>query len=249
MKSDFKKIEIPTSEAFLWDQYKNIPIEDNGERLIPLSTSNLLVTYPFYAKMGIANAVPECFVRETVFEKLHQVARIIPRDMKLVVLDGWRPFSVQQHLFDTLINILRKSFPGIEEQRLYDQAKSLVSLPSSDTHNPSPHLTGGSVDVTLCDLAGRFLDMGTDFDEASKLSWTDAFETQPDKSACENRRVLYNAMISAGFTNLPSEWWHFDYGNQLWAYRSGKATSVYGVTKPRDIIKQWESEIIENQFI
>lgn len=244
------KTKITAPKDFSWGDYKRIPIVDNGEHLIPLSTSQHLVTYPFYAKMGIANAVHECFVRETVFEKLHLVADMLPEHLKLVVLDGWRPFSVQQHFFDSLINILKKSFPNHDEVHLYNQAKSLVSPPSSDKHSPSPHLTGGSVDVTLCDLNGRFLDMGTEFDEASKLSWTDALEDQCHNiEARNNRRILYHTMIEAGFTNLPSEWWHFDYGNQLWSYRKGFDEAFYGVSKPRDIIKQWETEIVDNQFI
>jgi D-alanyl-D-alanine dipeptidase len=244
-------LPIPKCREFSWDEYKKILIVESGEPLIPLSTSNLLVTYPFYAKMGIANAIPECFVREGVFEKLHQVAELIPVGKKLVVLDGWRPFSVQQHLFDTLINILKKSFPTHPEHHLHEKAKSLVSPPSSDIKAPSPHLTGGSVDVTLCDDMGRFLNMGTDFDEASQFSWTDALESESslDREAQENRRILYNTMSEVGFTNLPSEWWHYDFGNQLWAYRNGAQQAEYGVTRPRDIIKQWESEILENRFI
>ncbi len=93
--------------------------------------------------------------------------------------------------------------------------------------------------------------MGTDFDEASQFSWTDALESESslDREAQENRRILYNAMSEVGFTNLPSEWWHYDFGNQLWAYRTGAQQAEYGVTRPRDIIKQWESEILENRFI
>lgn len=248
---DLHKQNIPASDQFSWDEYKIIPILDNGEHLIPLSTSQRLVTYPFYAKMGIANAIPECFVRESVFEKLHQAAELIPADKQLVVLDGWRPFSVQQHLFDTLINILRKSFPHHDESYLHSKAKSLVSPPSNDSQAPSPHLTGGSVDVTLCDSLGRFLNMGSHFDEASQLSWTDALEANPEANttAQENRRILYHAMIAVGFTNLPSEWWHFDFGNQLWAYRSGQSHADYGAIKPRDIIKQWEREVLDNEFI
>lgn len=248
---DFRKQKIPTCDHFSWDGYKNIGIVDNGEQLIPLSTSQRLVTYPFYAKMGIANAIPECFVRESVFEKLHQVVELIPADKQLVVLDGWRPFSVQQHLFDTLINILRKSFPHHEECYLYDKAKNLVSPPSNDSNAPSPHLTGGSVDVTLCDSLGRFLDMGSYFDEASELSWTAALESslKVDTNMQENRRILYHAMTSVGFTNLPSEWWHFDYGNQLWAYRSRGVQAHYGAIRPRDIIKQWEREVLDNAFV
>jgi len=242
---------IPQSTDFSWNDYKQIIIEDNGEPLIPLSTSDRLVTYPFYAKMGIANAIPECFVRESVFDKLHQVANLMPSDVRLVVLDGWRPFSVQQYLFDTLINILNKSFPHHAESYLHEKAKSLVSPPSTDVKAPSPHLTGGSVDATLCDDVGRCLNMGTHFDEASQYSWTDALEASSwnDQKSQENRRILYHAMIESGFTNLPSEWWHYDFGNQLWAYRTGTEKAMYGVTRPRDILKQWESEIIENGFI
>ena len=28
-------------------------------------------------------------------------------------------------------------------------------------------------------------------------------------------------MLQAGFTNLPTEWWHFDYGNKFWAFYTG----------------------------
>ena len=52
--------------------------------------------------------------------------------------------------------------------------------------------------------------------------WTYAFE--PDSGTGfvndevrDNRRLLYNVMTAAGFTNLPSEWWHFDYGDGMWA--------------------------------
>lgn len=43
-----------------------------------------------------------------------------------------------------------------------------------------------------------------------------------------NRRLLYNAMISAGFTNLPSEWWHYDYDTKFWGYFTGKKP-LFGV--------------------
>ena len=28
-------------------------------------------------------------------------------------------------------------------------------------------------------------------------------------------------MLDAGFSNLPSEWWHYDFGDQLWAWHTG----------------------------
>ena len=33
--------------------------------------------------------------------------------------------------------------------------------------------------------------------------------------------ILYNSMIKAGFTNLDSEYWHYDYGDKNWADITG----------------------------
>ena len=43
-----------------------------------------------------------------------------------------------------------------------------------------------------------------------------------DKTIRDNRRILYWAMTKAGFTNLPTECWHFDYGNRNWAFYNQK---------------------------
>ena len=61
--------------------------------------------------------------------------------------------------------------------------------------------------------------MGTEFDNFSNKAWTNHYEeyTQNDEIR-DNRRLLYWTMINAGFTNLPSEWWHYDYGTKFWAY-------------------------------
>jgi D-alanyl-D-alanine dipeptidase len=43
-----------------------------------------------------------------------------------------------------------------------------------------------------------------------------------------NRSLLATAMATAGFCQHPNEWWHFSYGDQLWAWRSGHAQACYG---------------------
>lgn len=35
-------------------------------------------------------------------------------------------------------------------------------------------------------------------------------------------------MLAQGFTNIPTEWWHFDYGNSNWAYFSEQPFAYYG---------------------
>ncbi|MBQ4051251.1 MAG: hypothetical protein IJD13_06430, partial [Oscillospiraceae bacterium] len=56
-------------------------------------------------------------------------------------------------------------------------------------------------------------------------------EHDEDPEARDNRRLLYHVMIRAGFTNYDGEWWHFDYGNPLWASRTGKEP-FYGLAHP-----------------
>ncbi|MBU5617275.1 hypothetical protein KPY62_09280 [Psychrobacter sp. TAE2020] len=35
-------------------------------------------------------------------------------------------------------------------------------------------------------------------------------------------------MTQVGFTNLTTEWRHFDYGNRLWAYNDKQKNEFYG---------------------
>jgi len=42
------------------------------------------------------------------------------------------------------------------------------------------------------------------------------------------RCLLAEAMAVAGFSQHPHEWWHYSYGDQLWAWRSRQPTACYG---------------------
>ena len=35
-------------------------------------------------------------------------------------------------------------------------------------------------------------------------------------------------MTKFGFAQHPNEWWHFSYGDQLWAWKNNKANALYG---------------------
>ncbi|QOR41031.1 M15 family metallopeptidase [Billgrantia diversa] len=198
--------------------------------------------------MGIPGAVPECFVREGVYKALLAAARALPEGLGLVVLDGWRPWRVQQYLFDTLYEAIHLHHPGLGEEQLLERTREFVSLPSRDPAAPSPHLTGGAVDVTLCDADGLPLDMGTLFDEALPASHSDHYErleplSQAQRRARDNRRLLHRIMSEQGFTNLPSEWWHYDLGDQLWAYYGGHAEACYGPAELDTIENRWRRQL------
>ncbi|WP_445010846.1 M15 family metallopeptidase [Vreelandella stevensii] len=56
-------------------------------------------------------------------------------------------------------------------------------------------------------------------------------------------RLLYDAMRQQGFTNLPSEWWHFDLGDQLWAHYGGHPHARYGPAELDTIENRWRRHI------
>ena len=74
----------------------------------------------------------------------------------------------------------------------------------------SGHSLGGTVDLTLVDLAtGEPLDMGGPFDFFGELSH---YETAGlTEQQIDNRALLHDAMQARGFTHYPLEWWHFSY--------------------------------------
>lgn len=227
---------IPALAEPDWKRVGQIPIAARVEQLVPTSLMpRPLLTYPVYARQGLQGAGNECLVREEVGRRLLQAAQSLPDGLSLVVLDGWRPWQVQKQLFETYLDVLRQRHPEASEEALRERTREFVSLPSVDPDSPSPHLTGGSVDVTLCGPDGVWLDMGTPFDATVAASHTAYFEPgQPGGQGedaglyRQRRRLLFHIMQQAGFTNLPTEWWHFDYGNQLWAWHSGEKQAFYG---------------------
>ena len=82
---------------------------------------------------------------------------------------------------------------------------------------------------------GEPVDMGTVFDEFEEIAHSDYFEREgAEESVRLNRRLLYNVMMEAGFTNYDCEWWLYDWGNRSWA-RINKCTSIYHYSDSPDL--------------
>jgi D-alanyl-D-alanine dipeptidase len=89
------------------------------------------------------------------------------------------------------------------------------------------------------------LEMGTAFDEVSPKTATRFYEEKSEHTAEEqeclhNRRLLFNVMKTAGFTNYNEEWWHFDSGNQFNAIQTGE-TAKYGAATFSKECLEWEA--------
>lgn len=89
------------------------------------------------------------------------------------------------------------------------------------------HQTGGAVDLSLCDKNGRALDMGTQYREHNPKTPTQCKGLNSEQQ--KNRAILLEAMQKAGFVNYPAEWWHYAYGDKMWAAYSNRRTAIYGI--------------------
>ena len=233
---------IPVLNKFKWEEVRRIAIKECGEQFVPLSLipEKILVT-PQYYLQNIKGSFPDCYIREGNLNRLINVANKLPPGYRLLIFDAWRPGQVQNSLYDKYYQELKGKFPYKKKRELKELTERFIAPPSYAEDFPSPHITGGAVDLTIVNDQGRMLNMGTGFDETDEKSYTGYYEellTQGELSKDQeeilcNRRLLYHLMISAGFTNYPMEWWHYDFGNQNWSWmnKDGR-TAFYGMVSP-----------------
>lgn len=193
---------------------------------------------PYYKPFSTALA--DVFVRKSVAEKLVRVNKALTNyGAELVALDGFRPIELQHELWRHFID---KGLQTLKQPSAEDLAKFAGTYCSdprgfdkNDYRTWPTHNTGGAIDLTLQSLTDwKEMFMGSIFDDADQISSTRFFESpnlnsQSADAARSNRRLLYHAMLCQGFANYHHEWWHFDYGTQMWIMNGGQADiALYG---------------------
>ncbi|WP_074440634.1 M15 family metallopeptidase [Fictibacillus enclensis] len=212
----------------------NTPSAPQQEPLISLTGVSLRVeVYPFYYHNHLPGSENDCFLRNGTVEKLINAAEQLPPGLKLVVLDGWRSYETQLAIYETIKKDLEDQQLTPEEMQI--EISKYVAIPTRDLMKPSPHLTGGAVDLTLANDQG-WIDMGTGFDdftEKAQLEWYErkASLSPQEKTIRDYRRLLRQVMENAGFVSNSEEWWHYDYGNKRWANATGGSILYYGIER------------------
>ncbi|KHD85303.1 hypothetical protein NG54_10095 [Heyndrickxia ginsengihumi] len=211
-------------------EYMGEIFNDKEEALISVAhVSERIKVFPYYFRHHIPGAQNDCFLREGVVQKLLAALKSIPEEYHFVILDGWRSYRTQQALYDMHQTYFLQRYDKKEAKK---QLSRFVAAPSMDPYNPAPHYTGGAVDLTLANEKG-WLDMGTDFDEftekAHSLFYEKELLTDEEKNIRDRRRLLRKSMIDVGFRSNPDEWWHFDYGNPLWAKENNTLPKYMGI--------------------
>ncbi|MCY0967035.1 M15 family metallopeptidase [Parathalassolituus penaei] len=129
----------------------------------------------------------------------------------LKILDAYRPQQAVDHFLrwarqDGHEQGRERFYPGLDKATLFREGYVA-------TH--SSHTRGSTVDLTIIDLAtGQELDMGSEFDFFSTVSWPEYLDLTPNQRA--NRLLLQNLMLEQGFLPFAQEWWHFTLANEPW---------------------------------
>ncbi|MGB0148889.1 MAG: M15 family metallopeptidase [Ilumatobacteraceae bacterium] len=179
-------------------------LSDCREELVDISTSFNCAQAYFDA--GWQHSTKQTYLRSGIAQRLHNVNASLPEGFSIFVFDGWRPLALQSELFEAAYGDANLP-PGF------------LAEPSKEISLPSPHVSGGTVDLTLS-YRDTPLGLGTSFDNFDDDAAIMAFE-HTDSIVRRLRRLLYSSMRRQEFIVYSGEWWHFEYGTPRWAAISG----------------------------
>lgn len=279
----FIKNPIPTQPRKV-DGWKKVQIEECGEPLVavgPLTDYDCIaqdaiyygerISSPYHPK-GLEGSLITPFMRLDLAGRLKMAQDLLPDGHLFLVWDAYRTLQTQKGLFGYYKEVLAQQKPNASSKELEEAAEIFVSRPSKDPTKPSPHNTGGVVDLTIIripiplwkdiqrqksQIYGPFswernhkyellrwqtireladvLDMGTPFDFFGPETETNYYEhlalnrelTLKERGVLFNRRLLFNTLREVGIENYEEEWWHYSYGDQMWAKKVGEK-AIYG---------------------
>lgn len=212
---------------------KIIQIVECGEKLVEIPADFLVE--PMYFKMGFSRD-SSMKLREGIVEKLAAAQKDLPAGFRFKIWDGFRPLYVQEKLYNDLWALRKKENPSWDDAKLKTEVEKFVAFPSYDVAHPSPHNTGGAVDLTIVDSDGVELPMGTPFDEFHERSYSNYFEDWAEEKGSKedaskfnkHRELLRSVMMKHGFAPYFWEWWHFSSGDYDSAEYFEKDVAVYG---------------------
>jgi len=165
--------------------------------------------------------------REAVVEKVGRISELLDSEEKILIIRSvWRSFSHQRSLWRNRVELLQRENPEIHEKQIKEMAAYFIA-----PETRSMHSTGGAVDALIYDLkADRVLDFGTN--DGLKITLNRrCYPLHPDITplAKKNRALLIGLFEEEGFVCDIKEYWHFDFGNVIWAIDKDEAHAIYGI--------------------
>jgi len=172
----------------------------------------------------------ETLLRQGAAERLRDAnLSLLSRGYRIQVIEGWRAPFIQKRMYASTWQWFQRKHPEWSLVKLRRTANQFTAPMNSRV--PPPHTTGGAMDLALTDLEGQPLDVMSPFEQREvKGFYFDA--PGLTAKARRHRDILAEALLAQGLTNYPSEYWHWSYGEQGWAYRGGHDHAIYGPITP-----------------
>jgi len=146
---------------------------------------------------------PRAYMTKEALAALSKAAEDLrAQGYRLLIWDAYRP----QKAVDNFVRWINDPEDEGDKSFYPDLQKSNL-LAGQYIMAKSGHTRGSTVDLTIIKKDGGFVDMGGTFDLFSEVSHPD-YQNLTDEQK-NNRRILRDAMVNAGFNPLDSEWWHF----------------------------------------
>lgn len=190
-----------------------VPVLDDGEPLVALT--------PDLSPAG-------ALVRGGLADRLADAAASLRRrrpGLALRVVEGHRSVADQRAIVARYAAELRRLHPDLEDDGLRVLTSRFVS-----PVEVAPHVAGAAVDLTLVDVCGHELDLGTPIDATPEQSDGRCYFAADGigADARAHRDLLADLLGGAGLVNYPTEWWHWSYGDRYWALTTGAPHAFYG---------------------
>lgn len=172
----------------------------------------------------------DCFttirlIRRFIYNMLLRARYNLPKNYYFMIYEAYRPLASQKALWDEIV--IKQS---AQNPNMNIDSEDFISLCDKFVANPyrqgSGHQSGAAIDVSLVDSTGKEYDMGGGvrrFDNTAEYNCK-TLSAEAEK----NRLILKNALEDVGFVNYPSEWWHYSFGDRLWAKLTGSKIAIFG---------------------
>ncbi len=155
-----------------------------------------------FMRQVLYDTIQKAYLQMEVAERLSRCQKFLDSlrpGYRLLVFDAIRPLNVQREMWEALDTVP------------YAMRGKFVSNPALG----SVHNFGAAVDVTICDEKGNQLDMGAGYDDFRPIAFPskEAYFLESGELSnqqYQNRILLRKVMRSQKFSNIPSEWWHFN---------------------------------------
>ncbi|MBR4540190.1 MAG: M15 family metallopeptidase [Clostridia bacterium] len=167
-------------------------------------------THNFVGDVIDGYEAPYAILTVEAAEKLKEAAdEFRQMGYRLMIFDAYRPQRAVKHF----VRWANDAGDTRMQAEFYPEYKKKILLVDEGyIARNSSHCRGSAVDLTITDMDGNPLDMGTGFDYFGKLAWHGAKGVTEEQAA--NRQLLCSVMERHGFKRFDHEWWHYRLKNE-----------------------------------